>query len=490
MKAIMPTTPPRIPIIVLAGQSNANSMQLGVEVFRHVAQNGGMMVHAAYNGSALSERLNTGSGNWNAATSTTPMGSNLAALCTQLWSILNPASPSHVPGAYLESVIWVQGEADAFSIAAAAEYGANLRAMHATLTARFGAHDMVLSGLSDAPHDFRSFAGNHAQNWDSIQAQQRSLAAELGSVHLINPDQVAAAARMSADDMFRWDFIHYDDASGFAGMLGRSLAYAALQPEISANTTAQRVAPLPLLAGTAGNDSFDMMLSPFRQVMAGPGHDKVTVWSGTTSVSLIEVSATSTRIIDKTPGSPRILDLIAVEEVTLGAGHDTVRLGGGVSVVNTGAGNDWATGFAQAETFRLGGGNDFGFGAGGNDTLWGDGGHDKLWGSDGADVLYGGNGNDTLSGGAGDDVVTGGYGKDLMTGEAGADVFVFSGRSGTDRITDFDPAEDLLHFVGVNRLSVRITQIGNDVLVVGGMTQILLADIALPDFGMRDIVFL
>ncbi len=77
----MPTSPPRIPIVVLAGQSNANSVQLGTEIFRQVVQNGGMMVHAAFNGSALSERLNTGSGNWNAATATTPMGSNLAALC-------------------------------------------------------------------------------------------------------------------------------------------------------------------------------------------------------------------------------------------------------------------------------------------------------------------------------------------------------------------------------------------------------------------------
>jgi Ca2+-binding RTX toxin-like protein len=491
MNAIMPLATPRIPIVVLAGQSNANSVQLGVEVFRHVAQNGGMMVHAAYNGSALSERLNTGSGNWNAATASTPMGSNLAALCTQLWSILTPGSPSHVPGAYLESVIWVQGEADAFSATAAAEYGANLRALHATLTGRFGAHDMVLSGLSDAPHDFRSFAGNHAQNWDAIQAQQRAVAAGLGTVHLVNPDQIAANARLSAGDMFRGDFIHYDEATGFAGLLGRSLAQAALHPGISPQSiTTGHVTPPPALAGTAGNDSFTVMLSGFGQVMAGPGHDKVTALSGTGSVSLIEVSSASTRIIDQTFGSPRILDLIAVEEVTLGAGHDTVRLGGGIRVVNAGAGNDGVTGFAVAELFRLGRGNDSGFGAAGSDTLWGEDGHDWLWGSDGADMLYGGNGNDTLSGGAGDDLVSGGHGSDVLTGDAGADVFVFSGRGGTDRITDFDPAEDLLHFVGGSRSSVRFTQAGDDVLVVAGLTQVLLDDVALQDFSLHHMVFL
>lgn len=486
----MPTPPPRIPIVVLAGQSNANSVQLGVEVFRHVAQNGGMLVHAAYNGSALSERLNTGSGNWNAATATTPMGSNLAALVTQLWSILNPASPSYVPGAYLESVIWIQGEADAWFSAAAAEYGANLRALHATLTSRFGAHDLVLSGLSDAPHGFRSFGGGHAQNWDTIQAQQRAVASDLGTVHLVNPDQVAAAGRVSADDMFRWDFIHYDDATGFAGMLGRSLAQAALQPGFEANSVSQRVAPPPLLAGTAGNDSFSLSLTSFRQVMAGPGWDKVTVWSGATSVSLIEVSSTSTRVIDKTPGSTRILDLIAVEEVNLGAGHDTVRLAGGVTAVNTGAGNDWVTGFARDEYLRLGGGNDFGYGAGGDDIIWGDDGNDKLWGSEGADVLYGGTGNDTLWGGNGNDVLTGGYGNDVMTGDAGSDIFVFSGRSGTDRISDFDSSEDLLHFVGIRSSAVRITQVGDDVVVSGGYTKVILEDVSVQNFGLGDIVFL
>jgi hypothetical protein len=485
----MPTTIPRIPIVVLAGQSNANSTQLGVEVFRHVAQNGGMLVHAAANGSALSERLNTGAGNWNAGTATIPMGNNLAALCTQLWSILNPASPSHVPGTYLESVIWVQGEADAFSAAAATEYGQNLRALHDTLTARFGTHDMVLSGLSDAPHANRSFAGGHAQNWDTIQAQQRAVAAELGTVHLVNPDQVAARAGLSADDMFRWDYIHYDDATGFAGLLGRSLAATALHPGFAPAGLQARTAPAPASAGTVGNDSFALTLTTFRQVMAGPGYDKVTVLTNTTQLSLIEVSAASTRIIDKTGTSPSILDLIAVEEVTLGGGNDTVHLGGGVTVVNTGAGHDWATGFALAEVFRMGRGNDFGYGAGGNDTIWGDEGADKLWGSDGDDVLSGGSGNDSLFGGEGDDILTGSYGSDVMAGEAGADTFVFSGRSGSDRISDFDTGVDQLLFVGVDPAAVSMTQVGDDLLVIAGATQVLLTDVSPETFNAGDILF-
>jgi Ca2+-binding RTX toxin-like protein len=486
----MPTTAPRIPIVVLAGQSNANSTQLVMDAYRHVAQSGGMLVHQAANGSALSDRVVTGGGNWNAATDTTPMGGNLAALFNQLWSILDPASPAHVPGAYLESVIWVQGEADAFSGAAASQYGANLRAMHDALTARFGTHDLVLSGLSDAPHQYRSFAGNHAANWDVIQAEQRSIAAELETVRLVNPDQVAARAGMSADDMFRWDYIHYDDSTGFAGILGRSLAAAALPPGPGPATLAGPPATAPVFAGTAGDDSFSVTLSGFRQVMAGPGHDRVTVSAGVTSVSLIETSATSTRIVETAAATPRIIDLVGVEEVTLGRGHDVVRLAGGVTVVNTGSGYDRATGFTLAETFNMGRGNDYAYGAGGDDTLRGEDGSDRLWGADGNDVLSGGNGSDTLSGGDGDDVLTGGYGNDLMTGDGGADIFVFSGRSGADTITGFEAGHDVLQFVGIRPSSVTIRDIGDDLVVRAGNTQIHLVGVSETEFHHTDIVFL
>jgi Ca2+-binding RTX toxin-like protein len=362
--------------------------------------------------------------------------------------------------------------------------------MHEALTTRFGAHDLVLSGLSDAPHQFRSFAGNHAANWDMIQAQQRSVAAELDTVRLVNPDQVAASARISADDMFRWDYIHYDDTTGFAGLLGRSLATAALPPSPGPATLTAPPPAAPVFAGTFGNDSFSVALSGFRQVMAGQGYDRVSVVSGITAVSLIESVASSTRVIETTGTARRIIDLIGVEEVSLGYGHDTVRLGGGITTVNTGAGYDSATGFALDETFNMGRGNDHAFGAGGNDTLRGEDGHDRLWGSDGNDLLFGGNGNDTLSGGLGDDVLTGGYGNDLMAGDDGADIFVFSGRSGADTITGFDPDADVLQFTGVRPATVTIRDLGDDLLVTAGQTQVRLAGVSETDFHLQDIVFL
>lgn len=488
----MSATDRRIPIIVLAGQSNANSTQLSLEAFKQVAAAGGMLVHMAMNGSALSDRLDTGSGTWNAATGTVPMGVNLTALCAQLWSILNPGSPSYVPGAYLDSVIWVQGEADAFNSGAAADYGANLRAVHAELTARFGTHDLVVSALSDAPDAYRSFAGNHAANCDMIRAQQRALADDLATVQLVDPDQVAARAGMTADAMFRWDYVHYDDSTGFAGLLGRTLAAAALGPAgAGASALATRTPQVAQVhAGTAGNDAFTVSLSAFRQVMAGPGHDAVTVIAPPTDLSLIEVTSASTRILAGVGATARILDLIAVEEVTLGAGHDTVVLGGGVTTVTTGAGVDRATGFARDEVFNMGRGNDLAHGGTGNDTLRGDDGNDQLWGDADNDFIFGGTGNDTLQGDDGADVLSGGRGNDALTGGAGADVFVFGLAGGLDCITDFNPDEDMVQLLGISAGQLTLRAQGADVLLTAGTTRVILTNVSPDAFDHGNLVFL
>ncbi|MCF7732625.1 MAG: type I secretion C-terminal target domain-containing protein [Akkermansiaceae bacterium] len=59
--------------------------------------------------------------------------------------------------------------------------------------------------------------------------------------------------------------------------------------------------------------------------------------------------------------------------------------------------------------------------------------------------MRGGFGNDRLSGGAGDDTLSGGAGDDILTGSAGSDRFVFGGvDTGRDRITDFDPQQDII----------------------------------------------
>lgn len=85
------------------------------------------------------------------------------------------------------------------------------------------------------------------------------------------------------------------------------------------------------------------------------------------------------------------------------------------------------------------------YGRGGHDLAYGGSRGDRLHGGKGSDSLYGELGNDVVFGDAGDDRLDGGSHDDTLTGGSGADVFFFrawgnySGSSGVDRITDFDP---------------------------------------------------
>ncbi|MEM0921520.1 MAG: serine hydrolase [Pseudomonadota bacterium] len=104
----------------------------------------------------------------------------------------------------------------------------------------------------------------------------------------------------------------------------------------------------------------------------------------------------------------------------------------------------------------------------GDDTLSGGTGQDRLKGLDGDDRLHGGDGDDRLKAGAGADVLIGGAGDDRMVGGAGADVFVFGDSTGngvveTDRIRDFNAAEDALFLGGVEIADIQERQ--NHVLV-------------------------
>lgn len=74
-------------------------------------------------------------------------------------------------------------------------------------------------------------------------------------------------------------------------------------------------------------------------------------------------------------------------------------------------------------------------GGAGNDTLLGDGHNNRLDGSAGNDVLVGGLGNDTLLGGIGRDLLIGGKGSDTLSGGADEDILV-----GTSTAHDADAA--------------------------------------------------
>ena len=65
-------------------------------------------------------------------------------------------------------------------------------------------------------------------------------------------------------------------------------------------------------------------------------------------------------------------------------------------------------------------------------------------------VLSGRSGNDVLIGSRANDILSGGLGSDTLTGGAGSDLFCFSTpQDGSDRITDFNPLEDLIQITAV-----------------------------------------
>ncbi len=90
-------------------------------------------------------------------------------------------------------------------------------------------------------------------------------------------------------------------------------------------------------------------------------------------------------------------------------------------------------------------------------------------------------GNDIIVGTNGSDVVTDGSGLDVLTGGAGGDVFKITARYGDiDTITDFNVWEDRIDLSGFgDRISIaqlKITQIGNDSIIVIGDNQHLLLE--------------
>ncbi len=142
-------------------------------------------------------------------------------------------------------------------------------------------------------------------------------------------------------------------------------------------------------------------------------------------------------------------------------------------MIDGAGGDDAIQGRAGDDQLFGGAGGDMVIGGGGADTLGGGTGDDTLRGRDGDDVLLGDSalgsldspdttgaaGNDKLIGDAGNDTLDGGAGNDELTGGSGADVFVFGLGYGTDRVRDFDGAEDALHFaVGLEEVDENITQ--------------------------------
>ncbi|MEI2687809.1 MAG: sialate O-acetylesterase [Cypionkella sp.] len=451
--------PTPIPVVVLAGQSNASNSSVSIGVMQSVAQHGGLMIQQAMGGAPLSDTLDRGTGDWAA-----PSGELYIALIAQITAMLDPASPTYIPGAYLAGVVWVQGEADTWNAGASAKYLTNLTAMAADLTARFGQHEFVISGLSDNVGVIGAPDGRRQANWHTVQAAQKAFDHKVDHSTLIDPDALAAATKFPAAKIFRADGLHY--SPGFGPILGQALGDAAFSPPDNQTALARMAAPLiNYKIGTSGNDTFIFTQDGLYQAFGATGTDCVKLGSSMQPVELIGSGDDVIRIYGLTKLGSLMIDLVSVEKVFLTKGADHITLDGLALRIVAGAGDDVMIGSTA------------------NDSVWLDAGNDRFDGRGGNDSAFGGAGNDTLAGGAGNDTLTGG---------PGADIFVFRPNSGADIITDFRDRSDKIdlssYHIGFGDLSF-VTK-GRDVLItLPDGDNILMQNVALKMLDVGDFLF-
>ncbi|MEL6332389.1 MAG: S8 family serine peptidase [Cyanobacteria bacterium J06626_26] len=250
----------------------------------------------------------------------------------------------------------------------------------------------------------------------------------LEAVPEASPTEIYQALQTSALDLDNPNTAGFDVGFDAASGFGLIQADGALQTLLNRRTPA----PAPIMVGT---NQADTMI-------------------GTAEQDTIQSLA----------GDDQIFGVAGNDEIYGGVGNDTINGGPGDDLILGNDGDDILRGDDNNATD---GGRDRIFGGAGNDRIGGKAGDDQLFGDAGNDSIWGGLGNDVLWGGLGDDILTGGNGN---TGLSDQDTFVLSAGSGTDTITDFDLATDLIGLsdISANDLTFidNTIQLGADTLAI------------------------
>lgn len=316
------------------------------------------------------------------------------------------------PDAVLQSMIWVQGEADTYDFARASTYANQFEALLSGIDAGLRA---ALPGVARSALDFdvvmshlSSFApaAPDRVHWGTIIDQQRRLDAGSDRIIGVDPDGVARSGGFSGAAMFR-DSLHYEP--DFIGRLADALVDRAVPGPVAA------VQPGLVIEGKDASE----------QLMGRQTDDVIRGGNG-------------------------------ADTIFAGAGHDSVSGGWGDDLIFGGDGRNRLWGVNGDDTIMGGADRDVIFGGSGRDLIMGGLGDDVMDGGEDGDALYGGYGRDRLQGGAGDDTIQGGVGRDTLIGGAGADVFVFATTAeigagvSRDIITDFVSGEDLIDLTAMD----------------------------------------
>lgn len=431
-----------VPIVILAGQSNALQSGLSSGVMQAAANRNAIFLQSAVSGSPLDARLDKSTGDWNAS-GTSGSGELLNGLIAQIMALTDPTSPSYIEGAYLAGVVWVQGEADAWSAVAASSYARNLTALDNVLSANFGSHRFVVSQLSDTAGSLETDSAQRVANWHTIQLQQAAFANNHFSHILVNPDALAAHRGIASSAIFGSDGLHYSQS--FGNVLGNVLGAS-----VFGGPTQLRAAVSPAIRsfiGTSEDDTFNISSLGLSQAFGAGGTDTLRFTNLSFGLDLIGNGShiLQARAHDST--TQFTLNMVSIEKVFLTAQADKIILDANTVRLAAGDGNDTMQGSSIADAAWMDGGNDRFSGMDGNDTAYGGAGsdlflggagHDRLYGDEGQDYLQGGTGNDWLWGGTGNDTLAGDGGNEQQYGGAGRDLFVFAAMHGKDQINDFD----------------------------------------------------
>lgn len=390
-----------IPVIVLAGQSNAAFAGIDNRLFELLSAQGSAfeLVKVASAGTSL---FATSGPDWDPASA--------GELTDALVGAVN-AAMARVRASGNEPVIetlWVQGEAD-MAEPHASQYMQQLSAFIAACREQTGDPGSLFA-ISVLPDD------------STVRGAQFAVAASTPGVITIETQGAG-----------RWDRWHYDKPTR-EGIAERFIAAtAAPVPDVPYSNA---------LPGPWTHDYGDHVLA-----MAAPFADYV--WSSPRERRPVEVRtfAGDDRVVTGN-GADLIRTLGNNDVVWSHGGNDDIDLGQHDDVAHAGPGDDLVLG---------GEGSDRVYGDAGNDRLLGGTQADLIVGGTGADTIDGGEGPDTVRGDGGDDAVAGGPGADRiiggpgvdqLTGGAGADVFVFTasdfdatGPAAFDTIADFDPAQ-------------------------------------------------
>jgi Ca2+-binding RTX toxin-like protein len=225
--------------------------------------------------------------------------------------------------------------------------------------------------------------------------------------------------------------------------------------------------------GSAGDDELsDGDAAAFAFPGGSPDADRLDGGSGRDRVLYLRTADVSITLAPDAPEGALTGDdgeagerdaLRQIEDVTTGAGRDSVTGSAAANRVLTGDGDDTVTTLGGNDAVESGTGRDHVDTGEGDDKVDGGPGHDVLMSGPGTDALDGGEGDDALDAGDGDDSLDGGGGNDTLAAGPGDDHLTDGDGShsdGADGIDGGDGTDLVSYGTRVAAVTVDLAQTG------------------------------